>query len=209
MGDGRSTPGTHRRTPDQTEASDCPVWSITSPQVSSVQPRARVFRALARHRRPQPKPGPRGPPLTYRFEGARYESCVLRPSPCYAGAPSRADLERVFFLDDGDRALVEARGSGRGAASRRARETRVRPSGRDGPLVGAFLEDPLDVAGALLDFVAEQLGIADASQVKKYIERTRTRFDHQWEIRRTYELKAFAAVVFAHRCAPGGASRRW
>ena len=25
----------------------------------------------------------------------------------YTGAPSRADLERVFFLDDDDRALVD------------------------------------------------------------------------------------------------------
>jgi len=27
----------------------------------------------------------------------------------YAGVPSRADLERVFFLDDEDRALIERR----------------------------------------------------------------------------------------------------
>jgi hypothetical protein len=27
----------------------------------------------------------------------------------YAGAPSQADLERVFFLDDEDRALVDRR----------------------------------------------------------------------------------------------------
>jgi hypothetical protein len=33
---------------------------------------------------------------------------------------------------------------------------------------GAFLEDPLDVPVVVLDFVAEQLGIADPSGVKKY-----------------------------------------
>ena len=60
--------------------------------------------------------------------------------------------------------------------------------------VGAFLEDPLDVPVVVLDFVAEQLGIADASQVKRYTERTMTRFDHQWEICRTYGLREFAAV---------------
>jgi hypothetical protein len=34
------------------------------------------------------------------------------------------------------------------------------------------------VPGAVLDFVAEQLGMADPSQVKRYTERTKTRFDH-------------------------------
>jgi hypothetical protein len=60
--------------------------------------------------------------------------------------------------------------------------------------VGAFLEDPLDVPVVVLDFVAEQLGIADAWQVKRYTERTKTRFDHQRESRRTYGLREFAAV---------------
>jgi hypothetical protein len=66
----------------------------------------------------------------------------------------------VFFLDDEVRALVE------------------RHRGEDMKLgfslqlvtvrwVGPFLEDPLDVPVVVLDFVAEQLGIADASQVKR------------------------------------------
>lgn len=33
---------------------------------------------------------------------------------------------------------------------------------------GAFLADPLDLPVVALDFVAEQLGIADPSRVKKY-----------------------------------------
>lgn len=52
--------------------------------------------------------------------------------------------------------------------------------------VGAFLEDPLDVPVAVLDFVAGQLGIADPSCVKRYTERAKTKLDHQWEIRRVY-----------------------
>jgi hypothetical protein len=36
--------------------------------------------------------------------------------------------------------------------------------------------------------------VADPSQVKRYTERTKTRFDHQWEIRRVYALKEFAEV---------------
>jgi hypothetical protein len=57
-----------------------------------------------------------------------------------------------------------------------------------------FLEDPLDVPVVVLDFVAEQLGIEDASCVKRYTERSKTAFDHAWEIQRVYELKDFAQV---------------
>jgi hypothetical protein len=90
----------------------------------------------------------------------------------YAGAPSRADLERVFFLDDEDRALVERHRGEHMKLGFSLQLVTVR-------WVGTFLEDPLDVPGVVLDFVAEQLGIADASQVKKYTERPKTRFDHQ------------------------------
>lgn len=58
----------------------------------------------------------------------------------------------------------------------------------------SFLEDPLDVPAAVLDFVVGQLGVANASQVKRYTERTKTRFDHQWEIRQVYGLKEFGDV---------------
>jgi hypothetical protein len=57
--------------------------------------------------------------------------------------------------------------------------------------LGTFLDDPLDVPVTVLDFVAEQLGVADPSQVKKYTERTKTRFDHQWEIRQVREWREF------------------
>ncbi|HEY6315514.1 MAG TPA: DUF4158 domain-containing protein [Streptosporangiaceae bacterium] len=105
----------------------------------------------------------------------------------FVGAPSRADLERVFFLDDEDRALVERHRGEHMKLGFSLQLVTVR-------WVGAFLEDPLDVPVVVLDFVAEQLGIADASQVKRYTERPKTRFDHQWEIRRTYGLAEFAAV---------------
>jgi hypothetical protein len=52
--------------------------------------------------------------------------------------------------------------------------------------LGTFLEDPLDVPGAVLDFVADQLDIADPSQVKRCTERRETPFDHQGDIRRVY-----------------------
>src|SRR5262245_5321220 len=58
--------------------------------------------------------------------------------------------------------------------------------------LGTFLEDPLDVPGEVLDFVAGQLGIADPSVVKQYAERVKTKSDHQQEIRRKYGLRDFA-----------------
>ncbi|SQD97346.1 MULTISPECIES: Tn3 family transposase [unclassified Parafrankia] len=105
----------------------------------------------------------------------------------YAGAPSRVDLERVFFLDDEDRALVERHRGGHMRLGFSLQLVTVR-------WVGTFLEDPLDVPVPVLDFMAEQLGVADPSCVKRYTERTKTRFDHQWEIRRECGLKEFTAA---------------
>ena len=44
--------------------------------------------------------------------------------------------------------------------------------------LGTFLEDPLDVPGEVLDFVARQLGIADPAVAKRYTERAKTKSDH-------------------------------
>jgi hypothetical protein len=103
----------------------------------------------------------------------------------YAGAPSQADLERVFFLDDDDRALVGRHRGEHMRAGFALRLVTVR-------WLGTFLEDPLDVPGNVLDFVAGQLDMADPSQVKRYTERAKTRFDHQWEIRRACGYREFA-----------------
>ena len=105
----------------------------------------------------------------------------------YVGVPSRAELERVFFLDDEDRALIEHRRGDHMRLGFGLQLVTVR-------YVGMFLEDPLDVPVVVLDFVAEQLNIADPSCVKRYTERAKTRFDHQWEIRRVCGLTEFAAV---------------
>jgi TnpA family transposase len=105
----------------------------------------------------------------------------------YAGAPSQADLERVFFLDDEDRALIDRRRGEHMKLGFGLQLVTVR-------WLGAFLEDPLDVPVVVLDFVSEQLGITDPSQVKRYTERAKTKLDHQWEIRRVYGLEEFSAV---------------
>ncbi len=89
-------------------------------------------------------------------QAARYGRFVEVPSP--------AELDRLCFLDDADRALVAHR---RGDVSRLGfalQLVTVRS-------LGTCLTDPLDVPTAVLDFVAEQLAIADPSCVKDYLKR--------------------------------------
>ncbi|MCC5581989.1 DUF4158 domain-containing protein [Microtetraspora sp. AC03309] len=103
----------------------------------------------------------------------------------YTGPPSRAELEKLFFLDDADRELIAKR---RGEASRRGFALQVTTA----RFVGRFLPDPLEMPTEVLDYLAAQLGIADASVVKQYTERRQTPFDHQEEIRKAYGLRDFA-----------------
>jgi hypothetical protein len=105
----------------------------------------------------------------------------------FSGAPSQAELDRAFFLDDADRALIAKR---RGAHNRLGfalQLTTVRS-------LGTFLADPLDVPNAVLEYLAEQLEIADPSCVKRYTERRATRFEHAEEIKSAYGLRDFAEV---------------
>ncbi len=57
--------------------------------------------------------------------------------------------------------------------------------------VGVFLADPLDVPAAVVDYLAGQLGIADASSVKRCAERQSTRWEHAAEIRQVYGYRDF------------------
>jgi hypothetical protein len=59
--------------------------------------------------------------------------------------------------------------------------------------LGRFLEDPLDVPIVILDYVAAQVGVADPSCVKRYLERKPTRFDHQAEICHGYGYTPYPA----------------
>jgi hypothetical protein len=70
----------------------------------------------------------------------------------------------VFLLDDEDRALVGQRRGEHMRLGFALQSVTVRR-------LGTFLEDPLDVPGAALEFVADQLGVEVPSQVKRYTER--------------------------------------
>lgn len=101
--------------------------------------------------------------------------------------PSLAELERFFFLDDTDKALVNKRRGDHNRLGFSLQLGTVR-------LKGSFLADPLDVSTEMVDFVARQLGVADPSCLKAYGEREKTRLEHQWEISGEYGYRDFPAV---------------
>ena len=105
----------------------------------------------------------------------------------FDGVPCRADLERVFFLDDVDRTLVAMRRGDHNRLGFSLLLTTAR-------YVGTFLADPLDVPTVVVDYLADQLGIADPSCAKQYMERRSTRFEHAEEIKTAYGLRDFASA---------------
>jgi hypothetical protein len=122
--------------------------------------------------------------------------------------PSLAELERFFFLDDTDMALVNKR---RGDYNRLGFSLQLGTA----RLLGSFLADPLDVPTEAVDVLAEQLGVTDPSRLKAYGEREKSRLEHQWEIAREFGYRDFPAVeaelvrwVDDRRGTPGMVRRR-
>ncbi|MFD5222662.1 Tn3 family transposase [Streptomyces tendae] len=103
----------------------------------------------------------------------------------YDGTPSRMELERFFFLDDADRELIEGKRRSHNRLGFAAQLTTVR-------YLGAFLDDPTDVPAEVVDYLAEQLGIVDASALEAYGERENTRLAHVRELRKILEYTEFA-----------------
>ncbi|MFJ2195671.1 Tn3 family transposase [Streptomyces violaceusniger] len=103
----------------------------------------------------------------------------------YNGAPSRTELERFFFLDDADRELIEGKRRSHNRLGFTVQLTTAR-------YLGVFLDDPTDVPVEIVDYLAEQLGIADASALKAYGERENTRLAHVRELRKVLEYTEFA-----------------
>ncbi|MFI9846761.1 Tn3 family transposase [Nonomuraea sp. NPDC051941] len=98
--------------------------------------------------------------------------------------PSLPDLEKFFFLDAFDREVI---------ARSRQDSHRLGVAVQIGTVrhKGLFLEDPLEVPWPVVDYLAEQLGIGDPSQVKKYGERPKTVYEHAWMIRDVYGYHDF------------------
>nr|WP_050509501.1 DUF4158 domain-containing protein [Streptomyces rimosus] len=66
-----------------------------------------------------------------------------------------------------------------------------------------FLDEPTDIPVEVADYLAEQLGIEDASIPKAYGERENTRLGHVQELRRLLEYREFAEVEPEVRPQPG------
>ncbi len=105
----------------------------------------------------------------------------------FASVPSRAELERAFFLDDVDKALIAKRRGDHNRLGFALQLSTVR-------WLGTFLTDPLDMPDEVVAYLADQLGIADVSCVGRYVERRTTRFEHVEEIKSALGLKDFSEV---------------
>jgi hypothetical protein len=110
-----------------------------------------------------------------------------RGTGAFAGAPSRAELERFFFLDDADRELVDGKRREHNRLGFAVQLTSVR-------FVGRFLPDPRQVPAEVADYLAEQLAVADSSCLKLYGERDGTARAHAGEIQRAGGWRDFAEV---------------
>ncbi|GAA4519276.1 DUF4158 domain-containing protein [Nonomuraea ferruginea] len=103
----------------------------------------------------------------------------VRAYTAFEELPSLSDLEKFFFLDAFDRDVI---------AKSRQDSHRLGVAVQIGTVrdKGLFLEDPLAVPWPVVDYLAEQLGIGDPSQVKRYGERLKTAYEHAWMIRDAY-----------------------
>ncbi|MFI1868713.1 Tn3 family transposase [Streptomyces jumonjinensis] len=98
----------------------------------------------------------------------------------FGEVPTRPELERFFFLDDDDRDLIALRRSDGHRLGMALQICTVR-------YIGTFLgDDPLAVPWEVVDYLAGQLGIEDASCVKSYAERRMTPYNHAQEIRERF-----------------------
>ncbi|MGW1997778.1 Tn3 family transposase [Embleya sp. NPDC001921] len=105
----------------------------------------------------------------------------------FHGAPSRAELERYFFLDDADRELIEGKRRAHNRLGFAVQPTSVR-------FLGRFMPDPRRVPEEVAEYLAEQLAIADPSCLKEYGERDGTARTHAGEIQDAGGWRDFAEV---------------
>ncbi|MER5321695.1 DUF4158 domain-containing protein [Streptosporangium roseum] len=108
----------------------------------------------------------------------------VRAYTAFEELPPLSDLEKFFFLDALDRDVI---------AKSRQDSHRLGVAVQIGTVryKELFLEDPLAVPWPVVDYLAEQLGIGDPSQVKRYAERLKTAYEHAWMIRDAYGYHDF------------------
>jgi len=100
----------------------------------------------------------------------------------------REDLERFCWLDDADLSVAGRRRGMHNRLGFAVQLATVR-------VVGRFLTDPLVVPWPVVESLAGQLGIADASALKLYAQRGQTGYEHAAEISAVYGYVDFADPV--------------
>lgn len=75
--------------------------------------------------------------------------------------------------------------------------------------LGTFLDDPVAVPGSVVDFVATQLGIVGGSVLRSYAERSKTPYEHRWEIVQTYGYRRLSVSETAADFRSFLAARAW
>nr|WP_308315282.1 Tn3 family transposase [Streptomyces sp. ISL-100] len=120
----------------------------------------------------------------------------------FRGAPSRSELERFFFLDDADRELIEGKRRAHNRLGFALQLTTAR-------YLGVFVDDPMDVPVEVVDYLAEQLGIEDASVLKAYGERENTRLEQFHRMLRRREVFAKKSSKWGDPRAKLLASQAW
>lgn len=90
-------------------------------------------------------------------------------------ALSRSELEHFFFPDEADQGLMEGKRRTRNRLGFMVRLCIMR-------CLGASQDDPADVPAEVVDYPAEQLGIADPSVLQAYGDREKTRLGHVREL---------------------------
>ena len=103
----------------------------------------------------------------------------------YPESLSADELARYFHLDDDDREWIATKRRDSHRLGYALQLTTVR-------FLGAFLEDPAAVPGAVLHTLSSQLGISDLNCVLAYRE-SEQRWRHTTEIRAHYGYREFAA----------------
>jgi hypothetical protein len=103
----------------------------------------------------------------------------------FDGSPSRRDLARFCLLDVADLARVGRR---RGEVLQLGFALQLATL----RTLGTFLANPLEVPWSVVEFLAGQLDVDDASCVKDYPQRLQTVCEHQWAIRSEYGWRDFA-----------------
>jgi hypothetical protein len=126
--------------------------------------------------------------ISYRHGLCRFSICLrIRGRRRFLTDPSPEDLERFFYLDAV--ALAEV-------AKKRGPHNRLGWAVQWGTvrMLGTFLADPGYVPHVAVEYVAEQMGVADPSCIKNYPDRLPTQHEHAREIRGLLGYREFAGA---------------